>query len=122
MVQPGSRILPIITELKREVLTLQKFDGKFTVFWSIVAGRRAKKKYLSLLLACITASSSNCCHDFYRHQGTDVKDKKKIRKAMKINYRSFLSIPLTVQLCTNSHTVLNHVTRRILQSLDKDSW
>lgn len=87
MVQPGSRILPIITELKRVVLALQMFDGKFTVFWSIVAGRRAKKKYLSLFLACFVASSSNCCQDFYRHQGTDVKDKKKkIRKAMKINY------------------------------------
>lgn len=37
----------MFTELKRQILTLQKFDGKFTVFRSTVAGRREKEKNIS---------------------------------------------------------------------------
>lgn len=76
MVQPGSRILSIIANLKREVLTLQKFDGKFTFFWSKVAGKRAKKLHLSQFLACCIASSLSAVKIFIDVKEQRVKAKK----------------------------------------------
>lgn len=47
---------------------------------------QAREKKKSQFLACFTALTSNCCQNFYRHQGTESKRQKQIRKTMKMSY------------------------------------